>query len=366
MIFRNAIIHRIIRFISSKLAKRIDHRIFRGYFDNVQYDNGELIVSGWTLSLYGPFDELILYINGEKQTPGQVIERPDVGNGLPDIPRSNLSGFSFHIAKNEDELEGLIDIRLSCIQAQQEVDRMETGFFIDLYESMPAPPLKFIKRVDGSESQNFYLLKGAQNYREFQQLISKHCQNQTISTMLDWGCGSGRLTGFFLQYAAIDNIFGCDIDAEAAQWAQQNFPQGKFDAIPLHPPTQYDDQQFDLIISFSVLTHLDRENQIAWLKEMKRILKPGGTFIATIHGVSAAKVILPPEEVKLLEKEGIHDATRDTVLEDVAPDDYYRACFQSKDYTINQWSRYFDIVDYVEQGASNYHDIVVMRKQTEA
>ncbi len=171
------------------------------------------------------------------------------------------------------------------------------------------------------------------------------------------------MSGFFLKYTDIPQIQGCDIDAEAIAWAQKNFPRGIFSAIPFHPPTQYKANQFDLIISFSVLTHLDRENQNDWLDEMQRIAKPGGLFIATVHGIKAAQVILSKSDVEVLRREGIHDSRRDNVLEGVAPKDYYRASFQTQDYIRRHWNRYFDLIDVIEQGASNYHDIVIMRKR---
>lgn len=337
-------------------------RIFRGYFDGVWCEQGHLVISGWVLHERGPYDKLILYLNGEEQPPGELVLRADVGKGLPDIPNSNRSGFRFRTPLQAKDRSGMLDIRIACIVGGREADSLETGFFCDLYQAMPTPPLKLLARVDGSGSPEFYLLKGAQNYRELICLINKHTRIERIQTMLDWGCGSGRLTGFFLHYSGIPAIHGCDIDAEAIDWAITHFPQGTFSTIPLHPPIAYDDGQFDLIVSFSVLTHLDRDNQTAWLREMRRILKPGGLFLATVHGVKAAQVLLPRHEVEALQRDGIHDATRDTVLEGVAPDDYYRASFQTRYYIQKHWTPILHIADIVEQGASNYHDIVVMQR----
>ena len=349
-------------FLRSMTGERSDARIFRGYFDGIWLEGSDLVVSGWALSQQGPYDELILYLNEEKQPPGEPIIREDVGHGLPDIPNSKHCGFRFRVPLPPDSTNDMLDIRIACMSGGREADSLETGFFLDLFKKTPTPPLKLITRVDGSASPEFYLLKGAQNYRELLHLIDKHSSIERIHTMLDWGCGSGRLTGLFLKYSGIADVHGCDIDAEAVEWANEHFPQGTFTAIPLHPPTSYKDEQFDIIVSFSVLTHLDRDNQTAWLKEMRRILKHGGLFLATVHGVKAAQVLLRKEDIEKLQRDGVHDATRDTVLEGVAPDDYYRASFQTEQYIQQHWSPIFEIADIVEQGASNYHDIVVMRK----
>jgi SAM-dependent methyltransferase len=357
------ILQKIRNFLGVAADEAPNCRIFRGYFDGVWREGNELVVSGWVIGPQGPYDSLVLRLNGIIQPPGESVLRADVGRGLPEIPNSTHCGFRFRAPLSPEEREEMLEIQVACFSGGREVDRMETGFYCDLYSTMPTPPIKLIARVDGSASPEFYLLKGAQNYREFLRLIEKHSEISNISTLLDWGCGSGRLTGFFLKYSGIPDIHGCDIDAEAAQWANEHFPQGTFRAIPPHPPTSYNENQFDLIVSFSVLTHLDRENQNAWLEEMRRILRPGGLFIATVHGVKAAQVLLPKSDVETLRRDGVHDAMRDTVLGGVAPDDYYRASFQTQDYIRQKWSRFFEIVEIVEQGASCYHDIVVMRKR---
>lgn len=363
MLILRKMIQKIESFWRSFANAKQDYRIFRGYFDGVWREHGELVVSGWVISPHGPYDSLVLYLNGKRQPTGIGILRSDVGRGLPEIPDSAHCGFQFRARLGEEESSEMLNIRVACLVGDREMDSMETGFFCDLYSSMPAPPLKLLSRVDGSTSPEFYLLKGAQNYREFIHLIERHSATSPLSTLLDWGCGSGRLAGFFLKYSNIPQIHGCDIDAEAVAWANEHFPQGTFQTIPLHPPTQYSDNQFDSIISFSVLTHLDRDNQNAWLEEMRRILKPEGLFIATVHGVKAAQVLLPKSDVEKLRSEGVHDTLHDTVLNGVAPDGYYRASFQTKDYIAWNWKRYFQIVEIVEQGASNYHDIVVMRRR---
>ena len=46
----------------------------------------------------------------------------------------------------------------------------------------------------------------------------------------------------------------------------------------------YASQSFDLIYAFSVFTHLDIKAQKAWRDEFRRILRPRGILLLTVHG----------------------------------------------------------------------------------
>jgi hypothetical protein len=95
---------------------------------------------------------------------------------------------------------------------------------------------------------------------------------------------------------------------------------------------------------------------------MHRLLLPGGLFLATTHGDFAlcfAKACLSPE----FPSPGIEDSQLDATLDGVAPKNYYRGTYQSKDYTVREFGRYFQVLEYIERGAGNFQDLIVLRKQ---
>ncbi|HAT59452.1 MAG TPA: class I SAM-dependent methyltransferase, partial [Opitutae bacterium] len=49
-------------------------------------------------------------------------------------------------------------------------------------------------------------------------------------------------------------------------------------------PTRYRSSSFDFIYAFSVFTHLTHELQTLWMAEMRRLLKPDGLLLITVHG----------------------------------------------------------------------------------
>jgi SAM-dependent methyltransferase len=64
-------------------------------------------------------------------------------------------------------------------------------------------------------------------------------------------------------------------------------PGCEFHINDLEPPLPFaKGNDFDLIISLSVFTHIPLEQQIVWLQEMKRVLKPNGFLLCTVVGTS--------------------------------------------------------------------------------
>ena len=96
---------------------------------------------------------------------------------------------------------------------------------------------------------------------------------------------------------------------------------------------------------------------------MRRIISPGGLFLASVHGEFATYFNFPNSTVKdILGKEGTYDGLKDTNLDGIAPEGYYRATLQSQEYTKKVYGKYFEILEYVERGYSNHQDLVVMKK----
>lgn len=340
-----------------------DYSVFRGYFERVAIEDGVLHVSGWMLSPHGPYEKAILYINGVRRATGKKVMRPDVVEALPRVANAEGCGFEFAVNLSPDETGEMMLLSARGVARQMEPGRMECAFFSDMYDRLPTPPVKLIERVDGTGQAPFYLLKGAQNYWELLSVLQRHISLPEMERILDWGCGPGRLTGFWLHYAQVEHVHGCDIDEEAIAWSRATFPGGRFKTVPLEPPTDYPDDFFDAIISISVLTHLDRNLQKAWLKEMERIVKPGGVVAASLHGLTAAQSALSEASLEKLVEEGVFDAQRDDHLDGVAPRGYYRSTYQTREYAEREWGEFFTIAEYINQGISNFQDLIVLKKR---
>jgi SAM-dependent methyltransferase len=333
----------------------------RGYIEHIRYLNGIFFITGWMLLPNHPFDDICIKINNISYGKVKPHERKDVQSVFPFMSTALNSGFEFSFPIPEDILRDWVDIDILGTHNGSEIAILSTIYRLDFNSFLPEPPPRLMRRVANTEDPIFYWCGAAKSYGEFIKPIRKYCDIGAIRHLLDWGCGCGRVTSLFLKYSTICEIYGCDIDEEAVNWCTANLQQGHFSVINPYPPTHYGDRMFDVIIGHSVFTHLMRDVQISWLKEVKRILIPEGFFLASVHG-DFASLFSGPSIVKEVLENGISDSHMDSILDGIAPTGYYRAVLQSKAYTLREFGKHFKIIDYIERGMDNFQDFVVMQK----
>jgi ubiquinone/menaquinone biosynthesis C-methylase UbiE len=103
-------------------------------------------------------------------------------------------------------------------------------------------------------------------------------------SILDLGCGCGRILAGWEGRLQSAKLYGADINPSLVEFCQKNIPFAETIVSTVTPPLPYADSQFDLVYCASVFTHLSRSNTIDWVKELARIIRPGGTLIASFHG----------------------------------------------------------------------------------
>lgn len=178
-------------------------------------------------------------------------------------------------------------------------------------------------------------------------------------TFLDFGCGCGRLLIALRNRCPQWHIHGTDVDSRAVAWCAAHLPEFKMCVNESLPPLSFPENMFDLIWSGSVFTHLDEGRQDAWLAELRRVLKPSGILLATVHGPHCWNR-LPFWTLSSLKHKGflyvITDADKG-----IHPD-WYQVAWHTETYIRSHWSRYLEIHGYIPQGCLRYHDLVLARK----
>lgn len=324
----------------------------RGVFDGVRLQaDGHVLVHGWMLTPRGPFGSYELRLDGRTVGENRSESRPDVGRAFPQIRHAERSGFRFLVADVPEE--GVFEV---IGTSRSEQASIRTSFRLDLDRSLALPPEHLRIRVTNNPDAHYYLLSGLENAAEFSEQLATYVPVD-VPQLLDWGCGCGRIASHL---AARAHVVGVDVDEEAVDHCRRTI-EGEFRTNPFEPPTDLPAGRFDAAIGYSVLTHIDRYGQRAWLAEMRRVLRPGGMLIVTVQGDFAAE--FNPAVAGALRREGIFDATPDPGLDGIAPPGYYRAVFQSREYVEREFAADFEVVSYVPAGASNYHDLVVLERR---
>lgn len=107
--------------------------------------------------------------------------------------------------------------------------------------------------------------------------------------LLDFGCAYGFLLARFDDGR---DLHGCDISPWAIQKAKQRVPGGQFRLIDTDGPLPYDDRRFASVLCTDVIEHIPVEGQPAILRELVRVLAPGGQFCMTTPNLNRMRRLL--------------------------------------------------------------------------
>ncbi|GBQ12587.1 class I SAM-dependent methyltransferase [Swaminathania salitolerans] len=99
--------------------------------------------------------------------------------------------------------------------------------------------------------------------------------------LLDFGCGWGRIARLFMKDIRPENIFGIDPTSRFLMEARRCNPALCFLTGALSPPTVLMPGSFDIVVAFSVFSHLDELISGLWMAEIHRLLRPGGLAVIT-------------------------------------------------------------------------------------
>ncbi len=95
--------------------------------------------------------------------------------------------------------------------------------------------------------------------------------------VLEVGCGEGR--GVELLMRKANSFTAVDKIEEALVVLRERFPTGKFISMNIPPLGDLKDNSYDCVVSFQVIEHI--KNDLLYLKEINRVLKPGGIALFT-------------------------------------------------------------------------------------
>lgn len=150
-------------------------------------------------------------------------------------------------------------------------------------DGLPLPPPGLVYSVIATGLASEYFESGKDLMLRFMSCVRKSDDDPAdFGRILDFGCGVGRLIRHLFSLEA--ELHGTDCNGELIEWCRKRLPRAEFRCNERHPPLEYDNDYFDFVYAASVLTHLDEPGQAEWMADLRRVLKPGGILLFTVHG----------------------------------------------------------------------------------
>lgn len=249
-------------------------------------------------------------------------------------------------------------------------------------DGVPIPPLW--KMYEGPRSKRLFL----NNSQQALDIYEKYGHIQRDSHVLDIGSGLGRKTFCLIELLSRKGQYvGLDVDREAVDYLNKlispEHPQFKFIHVDLYNglynrsgsvnPSEFmfpfSDENFDLVVAWSVFTHMLPADVIHYLEETSRLLRPGGICIFSFFIMTPSAreaVITKRAEERIIFEEGGYFTNNKNIPEDVIA--------YTRDWVLTTYRRAGLIIDHILPGSwvgdgetrefsvLNYQDIVVGRK----
>ena len=121
--------------------------------------------------------------------------------------------------------------------------------------------------------------------------LIKLFKRNNISKVLDLGCGSGKHLAYLVEHGF--NVYGIDISEEgikaAKSFLKRKKLKGNLKKGSIYKKLPYKENFFDAVLSLRVLNHGKITEIRKAIREIKRVLKPGGFIFITVQKVTTRK-----------------------------------------------------------------------------
>jgi SAM-dependent methyltransferase len=142
-------------------------------------------------------------------------------------------------------------------------------------------PTDYYRRLHEVDSRHWWHL----GMREIEAALLR---GRLHGSVLDAGCGTGGFLGWAASRGTFSRLAGVDISAEAIEIARDVAPSAELRVAPLDR-LPFEDGEFDLAVSHDVLQHVPEGVLDVGLRELRRVLRPGGALLVRTNGDRRAR-----------------------------------------------------------------------------
>ncbi len=229
------------------------------------------------------------------------------------------------------------------------------------------PPIIMREKVrKGAILAEAFLSEGKQALDAILEILKKNnIEVGGHTNVLEFGVGCGRIARHFIRLN-IGSFTGSDVDPELIEWCNVHLNSSvasddrlNFIRNDYSPPIALPDGKFDLIYSISVITHMNADVQLLWLKELHRLLKPNGHLLLSILERSQSDL---SSGVKVVERIDL-EFDRSWLGKKGAPAVYYNT-YNTVSYLKDKLNNDFELIDVATKAIRNIQTLILMKKKT--
>ncbi len=119
---------------------------------------------------------------------------------------------------------------------------------------------------------------GYEHVGQIEAAIVGHAGLRDGQSLVDFGCGSGRLASALGQKMSIEYC-GIDVVKALLQYAKKKSPENYRFILNRSLGVPLPDASADMATAFSVFTHLLHHESYIYLEELRRVVRPGGVVV---------------------------------------------------------------------------------------
>lgn len=256
------------------------------------------------------FRGVVLAVDGAPITSVEIVRgRELLASGPVHVPTPELAGlpasgsgacrFEFPVRLGDDPVEvrgrrssGESVTLFHYVPPRQERARMQT--VAERVLALPLPPADLVATTQGGTNVTSYANSAVSGLFALRALLVRSdCDPDAARSVLDVGCGTGRsLIGWHADDAS-RTLAGVDINGDLIAWDREALGGvADWRVSSVAPPLDFPAAGFDVIQLASVFTHLPLPLQRAWLGELRRLVRPGGAVVISLHGDIYVRLML--------------------------------------------------------------------------
>lgn len=124
----------------------------------------------------------------------------------------------------------------------------------------------------------------AQCVKDFARFLRKERSLELSNlNILDLGCGNAKNSFYISEQGLNNKIVGVEISETALKYAKELAPEGEYIKQSIGKTLPFSDSSFDIVLDVTSSNSLGESEREIYLKEIQRLLKPGGyLFVRTL------------------------------------------------------------------------------------